>query len=282
MDGPEDRAAPGPLSPAALAGRRVLVPETRELDVLARMLERHGATALRLPLVAIHDAEDPAPVEAWLRAFVAAPPSLLVLMTGEGLRRLADFAERAGMRGAFVAALAGVRTVTRGPKPAAALRALGLRPGIAAPEPTSAGVVAALAGEALAGTAVGLQLYPEQTPEVPEALARAGATVSTVLPYRYASAAEDAAVLDAIAGMAAGEVAVVAFTSSPQVRRLVQVARSAGREALLAEGFARTRLAAVGPVVARALEAAGGRPEMMPPESFHMKPMVGEIVAGMG
>ncbi len=32
-----------------LAGRRIVVPETRELDVLAQMLERQGATAIRRP-----------------------------------------------------------------------------------------------------------------------------------------------------------------------------------------------------------------------------------------
>ena len=57
-----------------LAGRRVMVPETRELEVLAKMLERHGAGAA-LPLVAIVDAADPAPVEAWLRRFIARRPT---------------------------------------------------------------------------------------------------------------------------------------------------------------------------------------------------------------
>ena len=48
----------------ALAGRRIVVPETRELDVLAQMLERHGATAVRCPLVAIRDVDDAAPAMA--------------------------------------------------------------------------------------------------------------------------------------------------------------------------------------------------------------------------
>ena len=39
-----------------LAGRRVLVPETRELDLFQRMLEERGAEVVRCPLVAILDA----------------------------------------------------------------------------------------------------------------------------------------------------------------------------------------------------------------------------------
>src|ERR1700678_2471557 len=99
-----------------LAGRRIIVPETREIEVLAGMLERHGAAVTRCPLVAIRDVDDPAPVVAWLGRFVAAPPDDLVLFTGEGLQRLHRLAAAQGLAEGFVAALARVRTVTRGPK----------------------------------------------------------------------------------------------------------------------------------------------------------------------
>jgi len=46
----------------ALSGRRIALPETRELDRLARMLEEQGAETLRCPLIAIRDAPDPAPI----------------------------------------------------------------------------------------------------------------------------------------------------------------------------------------------------------------------------
>src|SRR5580704_15367776 len=125
----------------ALAGRRILVPETRELDMFARMLEDHGAQALRCPLVSIHDVTDAAPVVAWLRRFVDDPPDDLIAMTGEGLERLVGFARRHGMEDAFVATLGRVRKITRGPKPARRLRALGLKPDVAADQPTTAGVI---------------------------------------------------------------------------------------------------------------------------------------------
>jgi uroporphyrinogen-III synthase len=47
----------------------------------------------------------------------------------------------------------------------------------------------------------------------------------------------------------------------------------------LRQAFLRTRIAAVGPVVARAIEEAGGRVSIVPSENFHMKPMVNEITA---
>src|SRR6202171_5922517 len=101
-----------------LAGRRIALVEHRELDRLGRMLEELGAATLRCPLVAIADAPDPAPVWAWIERAIAAPFDDLVLMTGEGLRRLRGAAERAGIEAGFRDALARMRTITRGPKPA--------------------------------------------------------------------------------------------------------------------------------------------------------------------
>jgi len=42
-----------------LHGRRIAVPESRELDVFATLLERRGALVLRCPLIDIRDAPDP-------------------------------------------------------------------------------------------------------------------------------------------------------------------------------------------------------------------------------
>jgi uroporphyrinogen-III synthase len=267
----------------ALAGRRIVVPETRELDLLAQMLERHGATAVRCPLVAIRDVADAAPVEAWLARFIAAPPDDLILLTGEGLGRLVGFAQRAGIEAPFVAALAKVRKITRGPKPARRLHALGLKPDLAAVEPTTAGVIAVLAGEDLAGRRVAVQLYPDNpNAALIDFLRNSGADPDPVLCYAYASQSEDRHVADVIDAMAAGRVDLIAFTSSPQVKRLRAVAAASGREAALAAGLARTTIAAVGPVVARAIEEAGGRVAIAPADSFHMKPMVNAIIAAIG
>jgi len=266
----------------ALAGRRIVVPETRELDLLADMLERHGATALRCPLVAIRDVEDATPVEAWLECFIAAPSDDLILLTGEGLARLVGFAQRAGKEPAFVAALAKGRKITRGPKPARRLHMLGLKPDLAAAEPTTAGVIAALKGENLGGRRVAVQLHPDANPALLNFLATAGAKPDPVLCYAYASKSEDRLVVETIDAMAAGKVDLIAFTSSAQVKRLREVAAASGRAEALHTALARTTIAAVGPVVADAIAEAGGRVAVAPAQSFHMKPMVNAIVAAIG
>ena len=135
--------------------------ESRQLEELAQMLEKDGAVPLRYPLVGILNAPDKAPVLEWLRELIAGRFAYLVLMTGEALRRLLGFAERAGLRDEVVAALSKTHTITRGPKPGRALREIGLTPTKVAEAPTTAGVIDTLRKESLQGQTVGLTLYGE-------------------------------------------------------------------------------------------------------------------------
>src|SRR5215212_12021633 len=94
---PGERSA----SEVSLSGRRIAVFDHRELDRLAQMLEAQGAEALRCPMMAIVDAPDAAPVLAWIRRAIETPFDDLVLMTGEGLRRLRGFAGRTRLEPVF-------------------------------------------------------------------------------------------------------------------------------------------------------------------------------------
>ena len=262
-----------------LANLTVLVPESRELDLFATMIEGEGASTLRCPLVTILDVADPAPVEAWLERLIAGGFDDLVLLTGEGLRRLVAAADRAGIKDQAVAAIGRLRTVIRGPKPAKALREIGLVPGISAEAPTSEGVIRTLAGLDLDGHRVGVQLYPGN-PNAPllDALSNGGASADTIVPYRYASDSETAAVEDAIHALAAGAIDFIAFTSTPQLDRLVKVAEERGLQAELKQGLARTRIAVAGPVVGKMLQDMGLPIAAMPDSNFHMKPLVNAMI----
>lgn len=258
--------------PSPLAGRTIAIPETRELEVFAAMLERRGAQVIRCPLVAIRDAPDPQPVLAWCRRFAAGECDDVIFVTGEGLRRLLSCMDQhePSLREPFVAQLARVRKVTRGPKPAKALRELGLKPDIAAETPTTDGVIASLKLQPLDGRRVGVQLYGTE-PNCPlvEFLESAGATVLTVAPYVYADKAEDDAVLALLARLRNGGIDAIAFTSMAQVNRLFALAPAETVQAALAA----TRVAAVGPVVADALTSRGVSVQLMPTDAFFLKPL---------
>ena len=259
-----------------LTGRVIAVPETREVEIFASMLERRGATVVRCPMVAILDAPDPAPILQWSRNFADGACDDLILLTGEGLRRILSCIERnePALRDPFVQALSRVRKITRGPKPARALRELGLKPDIAADVPTTEGVINSLRPYDLKDRRVGLQLYgTEPNRPLADFLEGAGARVLIVAPYIYADAADDQAVLNLVERLQAGEIDAIAFTSTPQVDRLFSIAPPD----VLAKALAKTVVAAVGPVVADTLRKHGIEARVMPEESFFLKPLTSQL-----
>jgi len=275
-----------PLSESAskpLAGRVVALPETRELDRLAELLEAEGARAWRCPLVTILDAPDATPVERWLRELVAGRFQDVIFLTGEGVRRLMACAERLQIETAVVEALRAARKITRGPKPARALKELGLSTDLAASTPTSRGIMDDLRGLDLHGRCVGLQLYGEEPSiELCEFLRAAGAEVVRVAPYVYAPASDGARVIELIGEMAAGRVDAIAFTSAGQIERLFAVSAEQGVDAALERAWPQMRVAAIGPIAAETLRRHGVEPSIVPEKAFVMKRLVMAIVAALG
>lgn len=267
-----------------LNGYRILILETREEAQFARLLAEQGADVLQCPMFTINDAPDPAPVEAWIGRAIARPFDDLVLMTGEGLRRIMTVVRRLGVEVDFVAALRSSRKFTRGPKPGRALREIGLEPDATTQTPTSEGIAAMLAGVDLKGHRLGLQLYPEKDHSVLiGAIEACGAEVDMVLPYVYDSKAAEANILSAIDEMAAGRVDAIALTSSGQVRRLIEAAAAHGRDQHLRAALATTPIASVGPVVSDELKAHGLPTDIYPAnDAFFMKPLISAMSQSLG
>ncbi|HLF12149.1 MAG TPA: uroporphyrinogen-III synthase [Gammaproteobacteria bacterium] len=262
----------------ALRDRVIAVPEARQLDVLANLLEKRGATVVRCPLVGIKDTPDQGPVIAWLKRLVDNPPDLMVFYTGEGIERLLGAARHAGIEAQFLDVLAKAPKLTRGPKPKRALRRLDLDPQFEALAPTTRGMIESLRTLDLAGKRVAVQLYnAEQPKELVAYLRERGVEADCVAPYVYASAAEDQQVVELIERLQSGRIDAIAFTSKAQVQRLQKLARERRLESALTAGLGSTKVAAVGPVVAAELTAGGFRVDAMPEDSYSMKPLVSTL-----
>jgi uroporphyrinogen-III synthase len=259
-----------------LNGYRILILETREEAQFSRLLAEQGADVLQCPMFTIHDAPDAAPIEAWIRRFIDTPCDDLVLMTGEGLRRIMKVARGMGVERAFIAALGKARKFARGPKPGRALREIGLEPQVTTEKPTSEGIAEMLSRLDLKGHRVGLQLYPDRDHSVLIGAIKAqGAEVESVLPYVYDAQAADANIVTAIDEMSQRRIDAIALTSSGQVRRLFEVAQAHGCEDRLRAGLAHTPVAAVGPVVSDELKLHGVRADIYPAnDAFFMKPLI--------
>ncbi|MGH9806668.1 MAG: uroporphyrinogen-III synthase [Terriglobia bacterium] len=264
-----------------LNGYRILILETREEAQFSRLLAEQGADVLQCPMFAINDAPDPVPVEAWIRGSIEKPLDDLVLMTGEGLRRLMKVVRRLDLEKDFIAALGQARKFARGPKPGRALREIGLEPQQTTEKPTSEGIAEMLSRIDLKGRRLGLQLYPDKDHgTLIGAISAQGASVDTVLPYVYDAKAADGNIVTAIEEMAKGRIDAIALTSSGQARRLFEVAQAHGCEPRLREALSRTPIASVGPVVSDELNTHGLRANISPAEgAYFMKPLISAMAA---
>jgi uroporphyrinogen-III synthase len=266
-----------------LNGYRILILESREEAQFSRLLAEQGADVVQCPMFTIDDAPDPKPIEAWIRRFIERPCDDLVLMTGEGLRRLMKVARRMGIEQDFVTALGKARKFARGPKPGRALREIGLEPQMTTEKPTSEGIAEMLARVDLRGHRVGLQLYPDKDHSVLiGAIAAQGAEVDTVAPYVYDAQVADANIMTAIDEMAQGRIDAIALTNLGQVRRLFEVAKAHQCETQLRDGLARTPIASVGPVVSDELKSHGLRADISPAnDAYFMKPLISAMAAAL-
>ncbi|HBC55711.1 MAG TPA: uroporphyrinogen III synthase HEM4 [Gammaproteobacteria bacterium] len=263
----------------SLKGCLVAIPESRQLDLLAQLLERRQAEVIRCPLVAILDAPEEAPVLQWIRQFIDTPPDDLILLTGEGLRRLLGCASRHQLEEDFIQALAKVRIISRGPKPGRVLKEIGLSAAMTGAQPTTEGIIETLDGLDLTNRTVAVQLYgTDPNLLLMDYLASRGVIPRTVAPYIYAPQSDGLKVKELINRLAANEVDFITFTSQPQITRLQDVAKEFQLEQQLKEGMSLTQVAAVGPIVADKLKQQGFRVDLMPEQSFFMKPLVSCIV----
>jgi len=264
-----------------LSGYRILILETREEAQFSRLLRDQGADVIQCPMFTIEDTPDQDAVGTWIKGAIHEPLDDLVLMTGEGVRRLVAAAKRIGVENEFIAALGRPRKFARGPKPVNALRPLGLSAEVVVEPPTTEGIIATLSRTELKGHRVSLQLYPEKDHSpLLAAVREAGATPVPVEPYVYDTKAAHANIAAAISEIAAGRVDAIALTSSGQVRRLVEAARAEGAEEQLRLGLAQTPVASIGPVVSNELKAYGLQTDISPAgDAFFMKPLIQAIIA---
>jgi uroporphyrinogen-III synthase len=261
---------------SALKNKVIAVPESRQLDILASLFERRQAEVIRVPLVSIKDSLNQDKVLAWIKCFISNPPDLLVILTGEGLRRLLAAAERHALLSQFVQTLGSVQKISRGPKPVRVLRELGFNAEFLGDEPTTPGIIAALERMELSGMRLAVQLYGDDPNKqlIDYLYSRDVREIIPVSPYRYAPQSESKKVLELIEKLHSSEVDYMTFTSKPQIHRLFNVAKKAELNAKLLDGLKKVEIAAVGPVVRELLESYGCKVSIMPPSTYFMKPLV--------
>ncbi len=273
---------PGPApadAPAPLAGYTVAVTAARRREELGALLDRRGARVVYAPAIRIVPLADDAELVAATEAVLSAPVDLVVATTGVGFRGWLEAAAAWDLP--LVEHLRSARVLARGPKARGAIRGGGLVDAWSPASESSAEVLEHLlsgAEGALAGRRVAVQLHGDPLPEFVAALRATGAEVLTVPVYRWVLP-EDVAPLRRLVGtVVARGVDAVTFTSAPAAASLLSVAAELGLRAELVAALRDGVLpAAVGPVTAGPLEAAGV--PTVQPERARLGALAREVVA---
>jgi uroporphyrinogen-III synthase len=258
---------------------RVVSLESRRAAEMGRLLERHGCEAISAPSMREIPLTDQHEALAFGELLLAGELDGLVLLTGVGTRMLVEALATRWSVDEIRAALGRTALVCRGPKPVAALKELGLRPGWIAPEPNTWHELLALCDRELplAGKRVFVQEYGKPNPQLLAALRDRGARVQSVSVYGWAMPEDTAPLRAAVEALAERRADAVLFTSGKQVEHLLSVAAELGRAAALTTALREYVLCvSIGPVTSEALREQGIDVDLEPAH-----PKMGHLVSAL-
>ncbi|EGD55568.1 uroporphyrinogen-III synthase [Gordonia neofelifaecis] len=250
-------------TPPSLAGFTVAITAARRAEEFGALLTRRGARVSAAPAIEMIPLSDDPALRAGTEAVIASPPDLLIPTTGIGFRGWIEAADEWGLADDLMAAFAGARIISRGPKVTGALRAAGLREEWSPESESSAEVLAHLRPEDVEGRRVAVQLHGaiddwDPNRDFVDGLAAMGAEVVSVPVYSWQRPADLDAFDALIADVAACRIDAVTFTSGPAAVSMMTRARELGeQDRLLTALQGPVAVYCVGPVTAAPLEIAG-------------------------
>ena len=270
-----------PLGPV-LAGTRLLVTAQRRAEDLANALERRGADVRIAAALGVESHIDEEALLEHTRRLIAKPADVVVVTTGVGFRGWLETAEAAGLGEELVAALGRTRLIARGPKARGALQAAGLVPDWVAESETSAEIADFLCTEGVSGQSIAVQHHGAGDDGLESRLSESGAHPFGLVVYRWGPPPDKEAVDQSVRACAAGMFDAVVFTSAPAAAAWLTVVDEAdAREPIVRlakEG--KLIMAAVGPVTAEPLRAAGFDP--LVPDRGRLGSLVRALILELG
>lgn len=258
-----DASSPG------LQGRRVALFESRNGREFANLVRKQGAEPLLGPALV----EAPLALGAELTTFVdalrAGQIDVFMVLTGVGQRKLVELVAPIMPADELSACLSRILVAARGPKSVFALRELGVKPQVVAPEPHTWQTLlnALTAHTPIAGKRIALQQYGVPHERLTRALEAEAATVTQVPVYRWQLPSDTGPLQQVIRELCAGNVDALLFTAGPQAGAMVEVAGRMGVEDALRAALGRTALGSVGPSCSEAMRGLDLEPDFEPEHS---------------
>lgn len=261
---------------AGLEGLKIVSFESRRAREMAELIRRYGGEPIIAPSMREIPLSQNSVALDFVRRLEAGKIDIVILLTGVGTRTLVEAVASEYSRERLAATLGRVRLVTRGPKPVAALKELGLVPTISVPEPnTWREILSELDTKApVQGRQVAVQEYGITNPELIAGLKARGAEVLRVAVYRWALPEDTGPLRSALRDVIDGRVEITLFTNATQVDHLFRVATEERLDQSLRQAFAHVLIASIGPVCSEALEHFGLKADLEPDH-----PKMGHLIA---
>ncbi|HEV2646449.1 MAG TPA: uroporphyrinogen-III synthase [Acidobacteriaceae bacterium] len=265
------------MAHASFDGLRVLSLESRRAKEVAKLIRTYGGEPFVVPSMREVGLESNAPALEFSDQLIAGNFDLVIFFTGVGVRAIVDIAATRHAREDFLQALRKVKIAARGPKPAAALRDVGVQVDITAAEPATwrelMTAMEAEFGESLSELRVAVQEYGASNPEFLAELTLHCASVTKVPVYQWALPEDIGPLRECVLGMVSGNIDVVLFMTAVQVIHLFQVAEQMRCEDDLRAGLASIVVVSIGPTTSEELAHYRVTPDFEP-----SRPKMGFIV----
>jgi uroporphyrinogen III methyltransferase/synthase len=234
---------------------------------LVEQIERAGGTVIELPTIEIRPPESFAEFDTAIKQIEQYDWLLFT-----SVNSVAPFLARLRLAGKTAVSVRGLKIGAIGPETAKRLASAGITASLVPQRYQAEGILEALQPDAMKGRRVLIPRAAEAREVLPETLRGWGAAVDVVIAYRTALPNADVAPLAERLGQ--GKVDVITFTSSSTVRNFVRL--FGGHN--LAEIAFGSVIACIGPITARTVEEAGGRPDIVADE-FTTNGLIRAIVA---
>jgi uroporphyrinogen decarboxylase len=249
-------AAPMPKANADFHGLQIAALESRRADDMARLISRasgvpHVSPSMReVPIEPNRGAID------FAYRLMTGHIGTVVVMTGVGFRYLLKAIELHIDRQRFLDSLSDITTICRGPKPAAAMREVGITATFKVPEPNTWRELLQTIDDnlSIANQTVGLQEYGVTNASLIAGLEARGATVEPVRVYGWEFPEATAPLETNVRALAAGERDMLLLTSAHQVVNMLRMAEQLNIVDELRDGLHQTVVASIGPTTSQMLE----------------------------
>ena len=207
-------------------GLQIAALESRRADDMTRMISRAGGISCVSPSMREVPIEPNRGAIDFAYRLMTGQVSIVILMTGVGFRYLLRSVEKHVDRQRFLDSLSDVVTICRGPKPAAALKEVGIKPTHRVPEPnTWRELLQTVDAEiAIANQVVGLQEYGVTNASLIAGLEARGATVEAVRVYGWDFPEDTKPLEENVRALAAGKRDILLLTSAHQVVNMLRMA----------------------------------------------------------